>query len=235
MKKLCLLGASVLAALTISACSVSVGGEGTFKLEGDDLEGAQSVLDVYFEETLKQTNMTVTMSLGTDAQFKEEIDGTSDFTAFGSEANSYSFVDGADRYIYAYSSVEGKNYMVGKDFYNMGISQWKKMIPLDLSEGKFPENAVYYAKFEGTETDSGKNHKSSGTFELSVTYGEGLYFKANGKNEDGLVTTVTLESKTLDEDNQETTAQKLTATFTYGEASLTNPDLTDWTDITPDK
>jgi hypothetical protein len=103
MKKLCLLGASVLAALTISACSVSVGGEGTFKLEGDDLEGAQSVLDVYFEETLKQTNMTVTLSLGTDAQFKEEIDGTSDFTAFGSEANSYSFVDGTDRYIYAYT------------------------------------------------------------------------------------------------------------------------------------
>lgn len=236
MRKLFIFAASALAALAMSACSFSAGGEGTFKYEGDDLEGVQTVYEIFFEETLNQTNMTVTIPLGSGNQFKEEIDGTSDFTDFGDGVKTYSFVS-EGKYYYAYDDNGTKNYMIGEDYYKKGLSNWQNAIPLDLTEGKFPEDAVYYAKYEGTETftDKPEDYKSNGTFELSITYGDGLFFIANGESQNGLVSNLTIEAKYIDTYDSEPVDGNLVAAFAYGKASLTNPDLTDWTDATPNE
>lgn len=211
-------------AVSFSACGLFDGpieSEGTVEASADGKEDCTQLLNDFFAETLKQTNMVVTTKGNGEVQTTESIDGEKgkvEMAATG--ATVYTFLDGGE-YYYGFLSDDGSKYLQsGKELYDqyhpyfMSTFAIFDMIPAD--EATFAANYVINEK----ETIDGENstYSSTGEMNFEIT-AEGGKLTVTAEAKDGLVQKYTVVNDTKGEETRTSES-----TFVYGTASFTVPE-----------
>lgn len=212
---------SVLLALAMlfvcGACSIEFGGEETWEYSSEDKDGTLELYHDFFAKTFEATNQEVSVTGSREGLIMTEtIDGTSDHIVYSNTgAETYAFVDGSD-YIYALNTGDATIYWADKEYYNNGYYAYKTSLNvLDM----LPEDdSLSYAC---TVKGESKDGNSTATLTVEVK-NESDYFKLEASSVNDLVENVTYSRS---EDGADVT---LTFAFTYGSASVTIPDRTDW-------
>lgn len=223
MKKSFLLGVG--AAALLSACSFGGSATETFEYTADDKEGTVTLLNEFFESTLKNTNMVVTVKVNGQLQLTETLEGDKSSAVYPGSTTSYTYVkDG--KYYYAVDSGDSKYYMEDKNLYDNGRYVFKVFT---LLTADFPEGATYACSYkgEGTLGEKEEDYKGAATFTLDLAEGTNTV-KINARSKNKLVENYEIDS-TMVQDGQ-TVSSKYTLSFIYGSASVKLPDFSSWTD-----
>lgn len=221
MKRMFAVALAIVMTFALCACSIELGGEETWEYSSDELEGSKDIYNEFIGKTLSDTNQVMTMKSGDKVIYVETIDGTSEYNhAETTGANSYAFVaDGV--YYYGVEDPENntKYYFTDKEMYDTGFRSYKSFLNL-LDAFTEEDGIVFDTRVEGTANGTGDDRQSNATLKMTLTYeGETITVEATSVNE--LVTNMTMTSGDVVN----------TFTFEYGNASVTVPDLTDWTNL----
>ena len=219
-KKLLAAVLALVMALALCACGVQIGGEETWEYTADNKEGVMQLYNDFFEETFKNTNQVVTVK-GTSGDLDvETIDGTSDYIKYATtDAETWAFLQ-EDEYIYAMSADGTSYYMTGEDYYNYGYFAYKNsldvidMLPED-------EGLTYSAEVKGSK--NGDNSTATLTIEIKNGDEASITITAEAKND--LVEGISIHNV---EDGE---TRDTTMTIEYGNASVTVPDISDWSSM----
>lgn len=199
------------------ACSIELGGEETWEYSSDERDGVVQLYHDFFEKTFEDTNQEVSVTGSREGLIlTETIDGTSDHSVYGdATTETYAFVDGSD-YIYAMNMGEGTIYWADKSYYDNGYYAYKTylnivdMLPED-------DSLSYSCSVKGESKDGA----STAALTLEIKNGAD-YLKIEATAVNDLVESVTYSR------SEEGADVTLTFAFTYGNASVTIPDRTDW-------
>jgi len=235
---------TIVAAFALSACSfkpedIKISGDGQVKTEATNKEDSLTALGWFFEDTLKDTNMVVSVKSGNDVIMVETIAGTSSLLDFKtSKTQTYAFVNDGVYYSAVHADAtedtpETKYYQTGKEAYDANRYYFRNsdvfLGSLDDIEEK--EGTTFTCVYETKDKDSGTladiKTETTGTVNFEVKSAEGTA-TVTGTSKNGKVETVTLTIVNGEERNV------MTFTFTYGSASVTVPDLADYSDIADD-
>ena len=215
-------------AFAFTACSIELGGETSWEYTADNKEGSVQLFNDFFGETFNNTNQTVTCKNGESEVYTETIDGTSSFASYKTTgANTYSFVkDGV--YYYAMQSENGGVYSTGEVGYNYGRYFYKTFVDIlgDIPDDVSDDATVTFkcsSKGQGVEKDG----KFTGTsnFELEMTSENEGKMVISATAKDGLVEKITMNQIGGESEGE------MTFTFEYGNASVTVPDISSWTNM----
>lgn len=220
-----------LAALfAFSACSINIDlnnldGEEKSELTADNKEDSMTLINRFFEETLKDPNVVITTKLNGDLVSIETIEGKNNFVDYkATNVKFYGFVK--DGEYYSATDGEGTQYYT-KDkvmydlYYCYFMSNIRVLEMLTEESGTFACELKYESK-----TESGVKN-STGSLAFTFTAESGT-IKVTGTAKDDLVRSITFEVN----DTEAGTTKNTVMTFEYGSASVTIPDISDWYDAT---
>lgn len=193
---------------------------GTSEIKADSKEDSLSLLNSYFEDSLKDANVVVTATGNGEVIYVESLLGNKSFLDYQSTGTKmYCFVDG-EKYIVATESEESGFYTTDKETYD-------KNHPYFMSNIKIlemvPEEDTTFTCTVKTE-ENGKESSSTLTFEVAAN-GASIKITATAKN--GKVQTVTFTTPDAISGTPRTTE----LAFAYGSASVTLPDISEWTNM----
>lgn len=201
---------------SLCACSFELGGEETWEYGSDDKEGCSQLFNDFFEETFKNTNQTITVKSGSDTVFVETIDGTSDYISYSTTStDTCSFIKDGE-YIYALTGEDAQYYMVGEEYYGYGYFVYKNSI--DIFEMLPEEGVTFSAEVKGGKIDG----ESTTTMTLEIKNGDEGSVTINASAKNDLVESITVSR------SEEGTTVTSTMTIVYGSASVTVPDISEW-------
>jgi len=231
-KILCLL--TVLSMLVsvffLSSCGIiSIGGdsEENWEYKSENMADSKELINTFFEETFKQTNMTVTAKTNGEDFFKSELEGSKyHIYYYGTKADIHLYVDGKD-YVYALNADGVKTYMTEKEMYDTIYNTYESYVKFldniseeDAKDCTFNGHVVGHAV---TKAEDGST-TSSATFEFVMSNQESkLTMSAEAEND--LVKTMTISMESEGE------TRTTVFVFTYGGATVTIPDLKDYTKL----
>ena len=200
-----------------------------YKKSADDKEDTMKLLKDFLGKTLEDQNHVVTATMDGKDVFTENVSGTSDHIKYSDQdSETWAFIDG-DRKIYATSNSSMKVYMVGDDAYALGKNVvWTSLDAIDKADAAEADKAgISFSASESGETVDGEKVAT-----ITVTV---------AKKDEGQIT-LTAESKNdlvqkleMDTDiirDGKAVKQKLSMTFSYGNAQVTIPDISGWEDVT---
>lgn len=234
MKKLILTVTAILTllALTLSlgACKIEVmdpenpDSTETSELSADNKEGSKELLDEFFKGTLESGNFVATTKIDDETRIESVVGDTSCTVDEASGTTFWGFKQG-EEYISACSYGEDSHYyMTGEEYYNSYYCYFMSTVNLidyfTDEDGTFSCVVNYEAKTEKGVTES----HASLTFSF-VTDGGTIDITATAENDLVKEFTYTMHDKV--EDRSVTTS----TTFTYGNATVELPDISDWQDI----
>ena len=180
---------------------------GSGERSASDREGAKKLYDEFFDGTFRNANQVVTVS-GADGEiYTENILGTSGYAVYGSGAETWSFVKDGEFY-YAIADGDTKTVLTGEDTYYFGYYAYRNY--LSVFELLPPQGV----EFSCTVKDS--------TLRLEARHGEEGQLSITATQKDGLVRELTYRQ------TDEGESLTVTMAFSYGNASLTLPDLSDF-------
>lgn len=205
----------------LAGCSFELGGEGTFKYEGGDREGAKTVMNLFFEKTAEDTNQVITFKQDGEVYATETIDGDKDSYVQSESERTFAFKNAAGKGVAAREFDDEKIYCVDDEAYE---SYYRTYVDKIYALLTFEDTEEYEYSFvmEGTEVISKGPYKGEATLVGSVKIEEGMRLDVTGNWKDGYATDLTVTTT-------ETGSVRTDAfSFAYGSASVTIPDLSTW-------
>ena len=156
---------------------------------------------------------------GEKVEYTESIDGAKNCVLFASDnSKTYSFIQD-DEYITAFPAGTGNYYLTGKNWYDRYYCYFFDFID---TIALMPEEGGTFTCASETTGGAGKLEQSNAT--LTFEYeSDACSVKIAAKNKNSLTQNVVIES--YDPINGLSTT---TMTFAYGSASVTIPDISDW-------
>lgn len=225
----------VSSAVSLTSCSFNfeLGSEGFVEYAADGKEDSMELFSGFFEDTVNNANVVVTVKSEGAVQYVENIEGTKNLVEYNTNGvKAYAFPQG-DEYIVAIDSEDGKYIMTGKDSYDRQYCYFMRSFDMigAVTEDKATFNCVSRVEEKETTVDGEQIIESTGTLTFDIVTETGT-ININVAAENGLVTTVTLTVN----DTAAGTNRTTTMTFEYGGASVTTPDVTGWADASsPDE
>lgn len=202
---------------SLCACGSEPAAEETWSDSAEGRDGCIALVNDFFAETFKNTNQTVTVDGASGNISVEMIDGSSSFVQYAYGTKTYAFKDGAD-YLYAVDDGEMRYYTVSKDAYDYGYFAYTTYFDL---ESLPPDNDGY--SYACSVQGSRNGEESVSTLTLEMKSGEGpVTVTATAKN--GLVERIAYTAGEGEE------LFKLSMTIVYGNASVTVPDISGWSE-----
>ena len=217
----------------LSACNIE--SEGKWEITADTKADCLTVLNGFFEETLKDPNVVVTIKNGDEIMVTENVKGTdscyvTDDTAtycykkgnfYYLAVDGQSEVDGEMtiiRYYYTTDSASAHYDENAKTYYDQSYCFFKGFIKLYTNS--LPDDGTFTASNVIKE----KNNESSATLNFDYSHSKGT-LKITATAENDLVKTVSIViSSTEYPENNRT----FTMTFVYGNAVVDLPDTDAW-------
>ncbi|MBE6530173.1 MAG: hypothetical protein E7680_06225 [Ruminococcaceae bacterium] len=214
--------ALLLCVATFASCGIldNIEVTGTSEISADSKEDSLSLLNGYFEDSLKNANVVATATGDGEVIYVESLLGNKSFLDYQSTGTKmYCFVDG-DKYIVATSSEESGFYTTDRKTYDNNCPYFMNNIKiLEM----VPEEGTTFTCTVKTE-EKNKESTSTLTFEVAAN-GASIKITATAKN--GMVQTVTFTNADATSETPRTTE----LAFAYGNASVTLPDISDWTNM----
>ena len=214
--------ALLLCVATFASCGIldNIEITGTSEIKADSKEDSLSLLNSYFEDSLKDANVVVTAKGNGEVIYVESLLGNKSFLDYQSTGTKmYCFVDG-EKYIVATESEESGFYTTDKETYDNNHPYF--MSNIKILEMVPEEDATFTCTVKTEEKN--KESSSTLTFEVAAN-GASIKITATAKN--GMVQTVTFTNADATSGTPRTTE----LAFAYGSASVTLPDISEWTNM----
>lgn len=219
---------SLASVFSLAACSLdNLEIKSTWEFESEEMEGIQELFDDFVEDTTKVTNIIVTIDDGEDTY--QEIHAGDRSQSHFDGIDSYTFIlDG--EYYYAWGDSDGGLFVKTREAYDDYHDNFQYIF--NMYRMIETETATYYCKVQGETTTKGQEEDSYATLHLTITDGEERLV-IDAEAEDGLVVRYGYTYTYYDEEFETNETVVFSATMVYGTASVEIPDMTDWTDLTP--
>lgn len=225
--------ASIFAFTACGLDNITIEGDGNWEITADNKAHSIEVVNGFFEDTLKDPNVVVTVKRDGKVVFTENVKGTDSSYVTDTGVKVYAYKKG-DAYYYAYESVNGEDVSryhqegeEAKTYYDQNYCFFMTYIKA-IAEAP-EEGATFTASNVGEDHDSisKDEQKTTSTADLTFNYtgADGSTAKITAKAKDDLVQTATFESKSADESEG---TFSITMTFAYGSAVVTLPDTDAW-------
>ena len=200
-----------------------------YKKSADDKEDTMKLLTDFLAKTFEDGNHVVTATMDGQDLYTENVSGTSNHIKYATQdTETWAFIDG-DRKIYATSGSGMKAYMVGDDAYALGKDMVRTTLDaIEKADASETDKAgITFSANESGETVDGEK---TATITVTVAKKDEGQIVLTAEAKDGLVQKLEMDSD-IKRDGK-AVKQKLTLTFTYGNAQVTIPDISGWEDAT---
>lgn len=225
--------ASVFALTSCNFDNITIEGDGNWEITADNKADSIEVVNGFFEDTLKDPNVVVTIKRDGKVVCTENVKGADSSYLTNNGMKVYAYKKGAT-YYYAYESVNGEEtsryHCDGEEAKTYYDDNYCFFMTYVKAIAELPEEGATF-----TASNVGKDHDSISKDEQKTTSTADLTFNYTGKDgstakitataKDNLVQTVSIESKSADESEG---TFSLTMTFAYGSAVVTLPDTDAW-------
>lgn len=218
-----------------SGCSSSVkiySMDGYFEYEANTKEEIINLFETFFNETTTHTNQTIKYTLKTVVSgvgtFVEQIDGTNNCVERnydGDISRSYSFVLD-DKYYFAQSIWDSKEYTVNKDKYDNNYFTYKHTVG-SFKKLTFTEDISASCSLTGNGeySKNDNNYYGNATFILDIKYNGSPFYYLKGTSKNNLINH--FDYSFLNTTDHRTWIES-ELNVTYGSASVTIPDISNW-------
>ena len=217
--------------LTLGACKIdldNLDSTATYESSADNKEGSKALIDEFFDGTLQSGNFVATTVIDGDTRVESVVGDASCMVDSASETTFWGFKRG-EEYISActYGEDDSHYYMTGENYYNSYYCYF--MTTVRLIDYFTDEDGTFSCviKTEETTTKGVTESTSTLTFDF-VTENGTINITASAKN--NLVQEFTY---TMHDNSEDRTVTAVTS-FTYGNATVELPDISDWEDISAD-
>ena len=184
----------------------------------DNLADAQDIYDSFFFMTIYEENMIVTVSNDDGVYLTETIDGEKDRVEYAWDEEYFTYKDGDD-FIFAVADGDNRYYFVDEEKYDE--NSLAVAFFLDVLSDLPDEGVTISLASEGTSTFSEYDVSIDATLTLEIVNGDATTNVTAVKESDKVVS---FRCVYTDPDG----SYAVEVTFSFGDASVTTPDLTGW-------
>lgn len=225
--------ASVFALTACGLDNIQIESEGTIDVTADTKADCIELIDGFFEETLTNPNVVVTIKEGETVYLTETIVGANDCLAYSNGSNAYAIKDG-DKYLVLHTGEQNNYVFESKEYYDVYYCTFLKSYVTGVLKNEDPEEGPVLSEESGTFTAANhveeKNGKTNGTLACTYTSNDGnTVYTINATEKDGLVQKIDLSA------TMEGATESLTITFSYGSAVINVPDYKSWASADEDE
>lgn len=213
-------------AVALTACNIQT--ESSWDMTADDKEGSVEIITAFFEDTLKQSDMVITIKNESEVQVTENVKGTSSCYVLKDGTKTTSYIKD-EYYYFVIESEETNTYFTtdltkrgydanAKSYYDM--NRFYFMSNVKIVEMLSDNSGTFACASHGEEKDG----ETSSTLTCDFSSENGS-FKITATAKDGLVQTFNIIKNSLIETEP---SANITGIIVYSGASVTLPDTDAW-------